>query len=534
MTMKTRSSIRRTGRSGRAALLVAPLAILLLAVSPRGALAQASGCCPGDPCCAARTTSPSAGGLLTLEDAVDLALRRNREIGGALYGLEEAREQASEAWSNIFPSVDLSASYTRNISPAVNFVPAGLFDPDAPAEDLVPLQFGADNVWTMTLTAEQPVLNAAAFLGVGAAGRFETLQQEVFRGRVQTVVTAVRSTYYDVLLAQERERLTRKSVERVRESLEETRALNRAGLVGDYDVLRLEVELANLEPNLLRAANAVKQSRRRLAVELDLEDTESLRVTGSLATMELGDLDANTPENRAILTFSGVDAAPGDAGPLTEASIGRLVEVARESRSDLRQLALTRDLRRTEMQLEQVEYLPELSVVGTYAINSSQNGDPDFFGAPRAYSRRVGVQFTLPVFQGFGRDARIDRRRATLRAVDVQQAQALDQAENEVRTLLEQIDEARARARGQRLAVRQAGRGFEIASAQFREGIGSQLELTDAEVALRESEFNYAQAVYDYLVARAGLDEATGRVPRVEGLPAQSSMDTSIAGRRDR
>ena len=53
-------------------------------------------------------------------------------------------------------------------------------------------------------------------------------------------------------------------------------------------------------------------------------------------------------------------------------------------------------------------------------------------------------------------------------------------------------------------------------TAQYREGIGTQLELTDAEVALRQSEFNYAQAVYDYLVARAQLDQATGRVPLVD------------------
>jgi outer membrane protein TolC len=64
--------------------------------------------------------------------------------------------------------------------------------------------------------------------------------------------------------------------------------------------------------------------------------------------------------------------------------------------------------------------------------------------------------------------------------------------------------------------VSQAERGFQIASAQYREGLGSQLELTDAEVALRQSEFNYAEAVYDYLVARAQLDEATGQVPFVD------------------
>ena len=88
-----------------------------------------------------------------------------------------------------------------------------------------------------------------------------------------------------------------------------------------------------------------------------------------------------------------------------------------------------------------------------------------------------------------------------------------NQVASEVRTVADQVDEARERASAQQLAVTQAERGFAIASAQYREGIGSQLELTDAEVALRQSEFNYAQAVYDYLVARAQLDAAVGLVP---------------------
>jgi outer membrane protein TolC len=94
--------------------------------------------------------------------------------------------------------------------------------------------------------------------------------------------------------------------------------------------------------------------------------------------------------------------------------------------------------------------------------------------------------------------------------------QGTDMAMSQVRSLVETADEALFRARGQRLAVSQAQRGFEIASAQYREGLSGQLELTDSEVALRQSEFNYAQAVYDYLVARAQLDEATGRVPLVD------------------
>ena len=93
---------------------------------------------------------------------------------------------------------------------------------------------------------------------------------------------------------------------------------------------------------------------------------------------------------------------------------------------------------------------------------------------------------------------------------------AADRAEVQLRNLMDEAREARERAGGQRLAVSQAQRGYEIASAQYREGLGSQLELTDAEVALRQSEFNYAQAVYDYLATRARLDEAAGQVPLVD------------------
>jgi outer membrane protein TolC len=303
-------------------------------------------------------------------------------------------------------------------------------------------------------------------------------------------------------------------VRRVREALTETRALNEAGLVSEYDVLRLEVELANLEPNLRRARNAVRQARRQLAIEVGErpDDAETLTVAGSLAAMELDDLDANSPQNRAILSLveTELPAEGGETG---------LVSEAMARRADLRSLELTEDLRRTELRLEQVEYLPKISLFGTYSINAQQNGSPEFFGQPRAYARFVGLQVSLPVFQGFRRDARADQKRAALRQAQAQTSLGRHQAVAEIRSLVEQSEEARERAGAQRMAVSQAERGYEIASAEYREGLTGQLELTDAEVALRQSEFNYAQAVYDYLVARARLDNAVGRVPVASTTP---------------
>src|SRR5690606_31184510 len=120
---------------------------------------------------------------------------------------------------------------------------------------------------------------------------------------------------------------------------------------------------------------------------------------------------------------------------------------------------------------------------------------------------------SLPLFAGFKRPSRVAQRQAALRQVQAQRRLAMARAETEVRTLLDQVEEARARAQAQRRAVSQARRGFEIASVQYREGIGSQLEVTDAEVALRQSEFNHAEAGDDYPAAPARPADAPGMGP---------------------
>ena len=171
--------------------------------------------------------------------------------------------------------------------------------------------------------------------------------------------------------------------------------------------------------------------------------------------------------------------------------------------------------------MERVQYLPEIVLFGSYGVLAQQNGNPAFFGESnqRTYSSQAGIRVTWPLFSGFSKDARIDQRLASLRQAETVSRLARARADNEVETLWDQMVEARARADAQRRAVQQASRGFEIASAQYREGLGSQLELTDSEVALRESEFNYAQAAYDFLVAQANLDLAVGSVPMVDSGP---------------
>lgn len=446
-----------------------------------------------------------------LSTVARLAVDQNRDVLDARYQLGVAEGQVSEAWADVYPSLDLSSSYTRNVSPQVSFLPAQIFDPNASEGDFIPVQFGADNLWNLSVSAEQALIDPRVFVGVGAASRFRGLQEEALRGRSQQVVTRVRIAVYDLLLAQEEVRLTENSIERVRKSLEETRAMQDAGLAEYYDVLRLEVELANLEPNLRRAENRRSAARRTIASEMAFDPETLFDMAGELARIDLDRFDANSPANQDLLAFTGVDLGDGT-------DVMEFVSRGAVQRSDIRQLEITETLRETEVRIEQVDYLPSVSAFGTYGLAAQQNGVPDFFGTglQRGSTKQIGLRVSFPIFSGFRREARIEQREMALRQARTQTEIAMDQAEIQLRNLVDEVHEARARAGAQRLAVSQAVRGYEIASAQYREGLASQLELTDAEVALRQSEFNYAQAVYDYLAARARLDEAAGQVPIVD------------------
>ena len=477
---------------------------------------------------AAQRPTPGAefgDGPVLLSAVAGTAIERNREIIDAEQELALANGQVAEAWSDVYPSVALSSSYTRNVAPQVSFLPAQIFDPTAAEGDFIPVQFGADNIWSLSVNLEQTLFDPGVFVGLGAAARFRLLQREVVRGRTQQIVTRVRIAFYDLLLAQEEVRLTENSLKRVRRSLDETRAMVEAGVSETYDVLRLEVEVANLEPNLSRAQNRLRAARRALVAELDLDPDAEIEVAGELASMDLEDFEANSPANRDILAFRGEALAfRGEALALRgealrgDPDVAALLRRGMTDRSDIRQLELAEALRKTELRIEQSDYLPSVSAFGSYGLAAQQNGVPDFFGTSRqrGTTKQVGLRVTMPIFSGFRENARISQRQAALRQAEVQTRLASDQAEIQLRNLLDQVGEARQRTRGQRLAVSQARRGYEIASARYREGLAGQLELLDVEVALRQSEFNYAQAIYDYLSTGARLDEAAGTVPMVD------------------
>jgi outer membrane protein TolC len=451
--------------------------------------------------------------VYSLARALQVALDNSETIRDTEMDLEVAKHQVREAYGRVLPDVSANVSYSRNLLVQQFFLPAAFFDPTAAPGELTAVRVGSDNTWTLGVNASQPLFEYTAFIGLGAAGLYRGLQSERVRGSAQSVVTSVRLAYFTALLADESVRLTEESVERVRKTLEETQAMNRAGLASEYDVLRLEVQLGNLEPNLRRARIDGDVAKRNLLIEMGLEPDAPIELEGRLNEVDLADISHNSPENAALLNVAGLTTSPAT-------DFDELLVTALLRRSDVRQLQASISVEEARLQVEKSEYFPKLSLFSNYNLTAQQDGSPIFFGNnanQRVKTSVAGVQVQIPIFSGFARNARVQQANARIHQNEFRLDRLERQTASELRTWIDNTQEAQQRAASQRRAVEQAQRGYEIASAQYNAGLGSQLQITDAEVALRQSEFNYAQAVFDYLSARAGLEASVGVVPDEAG-----------------
>ncbi len=448
---------------------------------------------------------------VTLTQAIQVALANNTDIKRSLLSVKNADEQVKIAWGEVLPDISGSASYTRNLEIPVNFVPAKFFDPTAPPDELVPLQFGTDNNWQGGVSVNQTLFRGEAFVGISSSRLFKEVQAENMRATTQQIVTETRIAYYNVLVAEEQMKLQQATVDRIRENLRENRARQEAGLIDEFAVMQVEVQLSNQQPELIEARYAVDQAYRELKLSMGLPLGMSISVQGNLGSFNITQSEAEQDINKHI---KEVDKMTPYSFQKSEGSLG----VAGDLRGDIRVLEKRVDLKEQEIKAIKSRFLPTLSAAFNLNWSAAQAGSPVFFGSEdtRARSQTVGLTLSLPLFQGFERSANLQMARIEKKDLRLQRELALRSANNEIASAEESLNQAIETAPARRRALQQAREGYERAQARFENGIGSQLDLTEAEFQLRQAEVNYARMVFNYLAAKARYDQAVGMVPFVD------------------
>ncbi|MDZ7694843.1 MAG: TolC family protein [Balneolaceae bacterium] len=448
---------------------------------------------------------------VTLTQAIQIALANNTDIKRALLTLKDADQQIRIAWSEVMPDVSGSATYTRNLEIPVNFVPAQFFDPSASPDELIPLQFGTDNNWNSGISVNQTLFRGEAFVGISSSELYKAAQAENLRATTQQIVTQTRMQYYNILVAEEQLRLQRETLERLRENLKENRARKKAGLIDEYAVTQVEVQLSNQEPQLTQARYNVQQAYRELNMVLGLPVELGLTVQGDLSSFNILSKQVTDSANTNI---KKVDLMT----PYAYQKSQNLMDIATDLRGDIRIIDKQEQLKQREIKAIKSRFLPTLSANYNLNWSASQPGSPNFFGTDenRARSQTVALTFSLPIFQGFERSANLQIAQIEQKDLELQREQAERSAKNEIQSARESLNQAIETAPAREEALEQAQEGYQRAQARLKSGLGSQLDIIEAEYQLRQAEVNYAQMVYSYLSAKARYDQAIGMVPFVD------------------
>ncbi len=458
---------------------------------------------------AAQAPTPAAP-VLSLEQAIATALANNSELRMAALAMDDARQQVNLTWAEVMPTVTAALNYSRSIELPVNFLPGEFFG--QPAGTLIPVKFGADNSWQGGFTVNQTLFRGDALVGIASEGVYKEAARENHRATAQRTVTNVRVAYYAVLLAEARFMQADQSIARLKSNLAENRARQAAGTLDEYEVLRLEVLLANEEPARHEARNALAEAYRALNLAMGLPVDTPFRVSGDLVAFDLfAEADA---ANAGLTTVDR--AVPFAAADSTDLSA---------TRGDLRALDVQRRLQNRQIFALRTRYLPELSLTYQRQWSAAFNGDARFPGEDATGNSEwnrfqvVAVNVSVPLFNGFRRVTNLKRAHIERRVIEERIRYAEQSARNEVVTTSTALERIFETAASRRQAVSQAERGYTIASARFRNGVGSQLDVTEAEFQYRLAQLNYAALVFEYLSTKARYDLAVGIVPFVDTRP---------------
>jgi outer membrane protein TolC len=427
--------------------------------------------------------TPSGARVLTLDDALALAEARNESVLIAEAGVRRARGVEAQVHSQRLPQLTGTASYDRTLASEFD----GIFDTDSlsggEGEDnaFADLPFGQPNAYRLGLSFSQLIY---------AGGRERALERQARLGREAATLSVgsakaqlaldVAQAFYDAALADRLVAIADETLAQATRSFEQTRAKREAGLVSEFELLRAQVDRDTLQSPRVRAGNTRDVAYFRLKQLLDLPLATPIQLAAQLDDPRLA------PAGRFATRLAEAEAAaqPRLRIAVTQADLG--VQASEQG-------VIVADAQRK----------PAIALQSAAGIVNYPSAFPGFEDWRKNWTVSLGVQ--LPLLTG----GRIKAEQNIARA-DLDTAKAQLQLTKE----LSDLDDASARASlGAARSdwevaagtIQQAARAYEIAELRFREGLSTQLELSDARLLLAQAQVNRARAARDLQMTRVRL-----------------------------
>ncbi len=422
---------------------------------------------------AAKISFPQEKKTLTLEESISLALSQNPYHLAAEERLETARAQLREAAAGFFPSLNSEGLHT--LAEKIFILEFPSFKPDEPPQR-VSIDFTKDYQFSLNLSL--PLFTSGRLTSGYKQAKYNLRStEEAVRQSKHITVFNAKKAFYGYLLTKDFVKVAEEAVDVAEKHFKNVKSLYGVGVASKFDLLRSEVQVANLKPQLIRARNNLKIAELNLKTLLGLDLAQTIEIKGSL-TFEPFEPDLEESVAEAML-----------------------------KRPEISQLRYQKQMAGQGLKLARASNLPSIAVSATYNFWADQfNFKKDTWQSFYA----VNLVFTIPLFNGFATSARVAQSKAMIKELDFTQKGLVDIIKFEVRQAILRLQEAKESLLSQEKNVEQAQESLRIAELNFSEGLATTLDISSAQAALSQAKTNYSQALYDYVISRAELDKAMG------------------------
>ncbi|MSR36624.1 MAG: TolC family protein [Gemmatimonadetes bacterium] len=444
---------------------------------------------------------------LTLEQAVARAQDTSEEVRLARAQVDLAGAQVRNVRSTALPQINGSFGYTRTFQSQfsgggdVEIADSLKFEPDSlgsVADRLRYLEkhaataglgwfgnlpFGRVNAYSVNLSGSQTLYSGGRVgSALKAAGLYREAADLQLEEQQADIELSVRSAYYRALLAGELERIAEAAVAQADAFLAQERIRERSGSASELDVMRAEVGASNLRTQAIQAANSADLALLDLRRLVNLPADRPVKLTTALEVPATARLSAPAADSTDLANRAAVSAA--------------------ERQVHMRELGV---------KIARGGYLPSASLRVNYGRFLYPNQPFSWGGNSWASDLSASLTVDLPIFNGLRREAEIDQAR-------VEQVQALlqlAQLKEAVSLQYEQASGEQRRAAAAILArqqtVAQAQLVYDLTVLRYDLGLATQLEVSDARLALLQASTNLALALSDFYIAEATVRRALGR-----------------------
>ncbi|PWK79008.1 outer membrane protein TolC [Mucilaginibacter oryzae] len=416
----------------------------------------------------------------SIQDCINYAYEHQTTVVNAGLDIKSAEYKVKETTGIGLPQISGSASLQDYLKIPTTLLPGEFFG--APGT-FVPVKFGVKYQSNLGLSLNQILFNGSYLVGLKASRTYRELSQRNYtRSKINTNV-AVTKAYYQVLVSNEQIKLYDANIAQLKQQVDQTVAQNKQGFVEKIDVDRITVQYNNLVTNRENVVRSLALNYEMLKFQMGMPIENSLVLTDKLSDVNL---DSNVADLSADTSFYH----------------NRIEYALQETQKKLNEL---------DLQNKKSNYLPSLNASGSYAASYQNNSFSKLYSQvfPSSY---IGLTLNVPIFSGGQRlnqvrQAKIEVQKSTNELANLKNSINLG-AKVATVSYINGLQTLNNQKRNQALAQDV----LRVAKIKYQQGVGSSIEVTQAQTSLEDADNQYIQGLYDALVSKVDLDNAYGRI----------------------